>query len=210
MQRERARVKPNVLALDLGGVVYLSWPNDEFHRRWSERCGCSPGLLAQQFWSGPHWALAELGQITPDECFAQVAERVGIPRDMVREVVVEAFASHPDEALARYVDGVRARGVTVAALTNNCLREAELFSMPELARLFDLAISSADSGLAKPDLAFYRHAEARLGAHGDKVVFLDDVSINVDGARELGWRAFQFTTTADAMKDVEAALFEGP
>jgi FMN phosphatase YigB (HAD superfamily) len=197
-----------VLALDIGGVVYRSWPDDDFHRRWGEACGSSPEVLAERLWRGPHWALAELGEITSDECYARTAARIGVAPDLVRTIVFDAFASDPDEALARYVEGVRRRGVIVTALTNNSAREAELLARPELARLFDLAISSADARLAKPDLAFYRHAEARLGAMADEIIFVDDVLDNVEAAGRLGWRAIQFRSTTQAIKAIEAALSE--
>jgi HAD superfamily hydrolase (TIGR01509 family) len=195
-----------VLALDLGGVVYRSWPDDAFHRRWGEACGCSPEVLADRLWGGPHWASAELGEITQNECYARTAARVGVAPGLVRAIVFEAFAPHPDETLARYVEGVRARGATVAALTNNTAREAELLARPELARLFDLAVSSADVGRAKPDVVFYRHAESRLGACGDDVVFVDDALSLVEGARGLGWRAVNFRSTAQAIEEMDAAL----
>jgi putative hydrolase of the HAD superfamily len=150
--------------------------------------------------------LAEIGKITPDECHARTAAQLGIDPAVARGLVNEAFASDPDETLADYVAVVRKRGVVVAAMTNNMSREADLLSRPELARLFDVAISSADAGLAKPDLAFFRHAEARLRATGEEVVFLDDMLGNVEAARSLGWRAIHYRSTAQAIGDIEKAL----
>ncbi len=172
-----------VLALDLGGVVYRSWPDDVFQRRWSEACGVSLEALADCLWREPHWALAEIGEITPEECHARTAARLGIAPDVARALAVEAFASQPDEALADYIKGVRERHIRVAALTNNVSGESDLMARPELARLFDLAISSADARLAKPDLAFFRHAEQRLEAQGDAMVFVDDAIGNIEAAR---------------------------
>ena len=194
------------LALDIGGVVYRSWPDEAFHARWAETLGREPEELGRRLWGGPHWGLAELGQITADECYTTTAAGLGVSPGLVRQIAFEAFASQPDEALARYVEDVRRRGHIVAALTNNLAHEAELLARPELARLFDLAITSADAGLAKPDPAFFRHAEARLGARGEEIVFVDDVPVLVEAARGLDWRAIQFHSTDQAIADIEAAL----
>lgn len=199
-----------VLAIDLGGVVYRSWPDDTFYRRWGDKCGVSPEALRNCLWQEPHWALAEVGEITPDECHTRTAARLGVSPDVAVALVTAAFASEPDEVLARYVAGVRERDIVVAALTNNMSCESELLARPELARLFDLAVSSADARLAKPDLAFFRHAETRLQATGDQVVFLDDAVANVEAASNLGWRAIRYTSTAQAIEAIEAALLEVP
>jgi epoxide hydrolase-like predicted phosphatase len=195
-----------LLALDLGGVVYRSWPDEAFHLRWAQTCGFSPEALVECLWQTPHWGQAEIGEITADECYARAAERLGVTQEVARALVFDAFASAPDEALAAYVGTVRKRGVVVAALTNNMSGEAELLRRPELGRLFDAAISSVDARLAKPDPGFFRHAEARLGAAGRDVIFVDDMPGNVEAARDLGWRAIHFRSTAQAIQDIEAAL----
>jgi putative hydrolase of the HAD superfamily len=121
-------------------------------------------------------------------------------------MVADAFFTRPDEPLAGYVARLRARGVRTAALTNNIAGETALIARPELARLFDVVISSADVGLAKPDPAIFRHAEARLDASGGEIVFVDDVAIHLDAARALGWRTVQFGSTDQAVAEIETAL----
>ena len=57
--------------------------------------------------------------------------------------------------------------------------------------LFEVAISSHQVGLCKPDPAIYRVALDRLQVSPDAVVFFDDLKPNVVAASELGIRAFQ-------------------
>lgn len=195
-----------VLALDLGGVVYRSWPDRALYERWAPAFGLPADDLEARAFVGQHWVDAELGLISTAESHARAAALLGVSRELVYELVTEAFAAQPDEALAAFVAALRRRGVRVGAFTNNSGREAELMARPELARLFDLAVSSADAGLAKPDPAFYRHAEARFGARGPDVVFLDDRPEHVAAALGAGWRAFRFTTTDQALADLGRAF----
>jgi glucose-1-phosphatase len=60
-----------------------------------------------------------------------------------------------------------------------------------LTSLFELAISSHQVGLYKPDPHMYLIALDRLGVSPDRVMFFDDVSANVTAASALGIRAFQ-------------------
>jgi epoxide hydrolase-like predicted phosphatase len=195
-----------ILVLDIGGVVYRSWPDDAFHERWAARCGCDAAALSAGLWGGSEWREAEVGLITGKACFAAAAGRLGVGTDLVRAMVMAAFVSQPDEALADYVSGLRGRGVRVAALTNNTSGETELIRRPAMSRLFDLIVSSADVGVAKPDAAIYRHAERRLDAQGDELVFVDDVEANVEAAKALGWRGVWFRSTEQAIGEIAAAI----
>src|SRR5215510_168015 len=56
--------------------------------------------------------------------------------------------------------------------------------------LFEVAISSHQVGLYKPDAQIYRIALDRLGVTPDRVMFFDDVPANVTAASALGIRAF--------------------
>jgi epoxide hydrolase-like predicted phosphatase len=197
--------RTRVLALDIGGVVYRSWPDQALYERWAPAFGCSAQALQAHLW-GPHWAAAELGEITKETCYETAGANLGVSAALVRDLIFEAFASQPDEALASCVVRLRQRGVVVTALTNNPSPAAELLARPELVRLFDLAITSADAHLTKPDPAFYRHAEARLGAAGADIVFVDDMLENIDAALRLGWSGVHFQSTDQAIEEIESAL----
>jgi len=194
------------LVLDLGGVVYRSWPDAAFHARWAAELGCEAESLGERLWGGAEWGLAELGQIGPGDCYARVAARLDVDPGVVEEIAIQAFASNPDEALAEYVVALRRRGVRTAALTNNIQRGATLIARPELHRLFDVVISSAEAGLQKPDPAMYRLAEDRLGSVGPEIVFVDDVEMHVEGALALGWRGVVFRSTDQALTDIATQL----
>jgi putative hydrolase of the HAD superfamily len=58
-------------------------------------------------------------------------------------------------------------------------------------RLFEVAISSHQVGLSKPDPQMYLTALDRLGTSPDRIMFFDDVPANVTAASALGIRAFQ-------------------
>ena len=53
-------------------------------------------------------------------------------------------------------------------------------------RWFDPCFYSCEIGLAKPDPAYFRFALDRLGLPAAEVLFIDDLPVNVDGARKAG------------------------
>lgn len=78
-------------------------------------------------------------------------------------------------------------GLTCALATNQHAPRAE-YMRRELGyeRLFDPCFYSCEMGLAKPDPAYFRFALDRLGLPPAEVLFIDDLAVNVEGARKAG------------------------
>ena len=70
--------------------------------------------------------------------------------------------------------------------------------------LFEVAISSHQVGLCKPDPKMYLIALDRLGVSPDSVMFFDDALANVAAASALGIRAFQ----VEGVEGVQSRLIE--
>lgn len=70
--------------------------------------------------------------------------------------------------------------------------------------LFEVAISSHQIGIHKPDTAAYLIALERLGVPPQAVMFFDDTPANVEAAKVLGIHAFQ----VESVKGVRALLIK--
>ena len=51
---------------------------------------------------------------------------------------------------------------------------------------------SAHEKLYKPDRALYDVAAGRIGLKPEELLFVDDLMVNVEGAKAAGWHAVQF------------------
>ena len=72
--------------------------------------------------------------------------------------------------------------------------------------LCDVIVYSHEVGYLKPDPRIYWAACERLGVSPETTVLLDDVQINVDGARAVGMRAITFTDNRQAIADLQAHM----
>jgi putative hydrolase of the HAD superfamily len=61
---------------------------------------------------------------------------------------------------------------------------------------FDHCTWSCELGLVKPDAAIYQYTLERLGVRAEESLFLDDKSINVEGARRVGMHAILYRDMA--------------
>lgn len=66
------------------------------------------------------------------------------------------------------------------------------------------AIASYRVGASKPDPAIYRRAEDAFGLEPRRTVFIDDMVVNVDAARERGWRAIHHRDEPSTAEDLRA------
>jgi 2-haloacid dehalogenase len=69
---------------------------------------------------------------------------------------------------------------------------------------FEGILVSGQEGVIKPDPAIYRLLMARFGVEAWRAVFVDDSPRNVEGARQVGMHALQFTGAAKLRRDLNA------
>jgi len=65
----------------------------------------------------------------------------------------------------------------------------------ELAGFFERIIDSLDIGVRKPEVAAYRAAVDLLEVPAERVLFVDDLTTNIDGAQAAGLQGYRFDTT---------------
>lgn len=123
-----------------------------------------------------------------------------------------AVAERPNEVVVDLIKSLRGQGYKVAALTNNFQNDSTSGNMKKtfLGPLFHHFVESSVVGLRKPDPRFYLHACELLGVKPAQAVFVDDIGVNLRGARELGMTTVQVDIgkEADAVAQVKRIVRE--
>jgi epoxide hydrolase-like predicted phosphatase len=179
-----------VLLFDLGGVLVEYTGVQEVTRLLP--AGTSEPEILERLSRCPHTEAFGRGQLSRQEFGERFVRDWGI--DLPPETFLEEFRAWSKCLLPGAVEllaTLRPR-FRLAALSNSNELHWERNSRDlGVADLFEVAISSHEVGLRKPDPRIYRTALERLGVSPDGVVFFDDVHENVVAAAELGIRAFQ-------------------
>ena len=106
-----------------------------------------------------------------------------------------------NHVMVRWSGELRAAGYRTAILSNmpvdklSFMRESGRF---EWITKFDPAIFSCDYSLVKPEPALYRLCLDRLRVAPERCLFLDDVPVNVEGARACAINALHFRSAAES------------
>jgi putative hydrolase of the HAD superfamily len=205
----------DVLICDFGGV--LTTPLQEGFLAYQEESGVSleqlgkaMGRAAEEHGDHPLFVL-ERGEITEAEFRARIEAHLEDGFDLARLRTLYFERLEPNKTMVEFVRELRARGVRAALLTNNVREWEPLWraKLPEIDELFEVVIDSAFVGIRKPDPAIFELTLERLGGiAAERCVFLDDLDVNCEAARELGMAAVRFETAEQAIPAVESALSE--
>jgi putative hydrolase of the HAD superfamily len=153
----------------------------------------------------------ETGRLTEARFVEQLgaALRTQLGRDVDLERFGETFFEHlhPNDELFGFMRTLHERGYRMAILTNNVREWEPLWrSMLPIDELFELVVDSGFEGVRKPDPRIYRVTLDRLGVKPEAALFLDDMEINCDAARELGMQTVWFRSNAQAIGEIERLL----
>lgn len=174
------------VAFDLDGVIIPSEPSFDLFER-------EHGISREQFraFFGGAYREAMLGRCDLRSVLEPTLEEWGWSDGF--EPFVEVWlgsCNTPDPDAVSLVRELRERDVVCCAATNqDPTRAADLDALSWLRELFPSRFFSCELRAAKPDPAYFDAIQTRLGVPTDSILFLDDKSENVDGARAVGWQA---------------------
>jgi putative hydrolase of the HAD superfamily len=183
-----------VLVLDIDGVTVHSAP--DWPHKLRERFGIEAEALNRGFFEDPEFSHVLAGRLDLYVAMHEWLEPQGLA-DRLQEFVGFWFDNDSviDRDVLALADDWRKRtgGKVFAASNQEHHRAAFLRDHAGLGAHFDEIVYSAALGVCKPDRVFFTNAQARMGVTvGQSILFVDDRSANIDGARMSGWRAMLY------------------
>jgi len=164
--------------------------------------GVDERKLAQATRDALDWLSNQAGSTTTEESAA--AQRM----EYYRRLLAGANAAISPEQMARLrdrleglesaepfpevrevLDALRSRGLKLGVLSDGWVSTIQLYERLGLAACFQSWTFSADVGCCKPDPRIYAAAERDLGVEPARILFVDDLPANVEGALRCGWQA---------------------
>jgi epoxide hydrolase-like predicted phosphatase len=191
---------------DIGGVLEVTPPTG-WQRRWASRLGL--GLATMGALLEPAFRGSATGEVTLPEIERRVAAALGLAGTELAELMDNVWAEYLgtlNTRMASYAAALRPRYLT-GILSNSFVgareREQAAYGFEALC---DVVVYSHEEGVEKPDPRSYLLAAQRLGVRPGEAVFVDDTEACVAGAWAAGMWAVLFTSTEQAIADVEECL----
>ncbi|MCJ7583251.1 MAG: HAD family phosphatase [Anaerolineales bacterium] len=190
---------------DLGGVIVRTGDREP-RAKLAERLGMSYEELAKAVFENESSRRASLGAVSPQEHWADVIQRLGLPPSEADSVRQEFFAGDTlDLDLINFLRSLRPKYRT-GLLSNAWSDMREYLVSQKIDDAFDQLIISAEVGIMKPDARIYQLALEKLGVAPAEAVFVDDFAVNIEGARAVGMYAIQFTRLDQTVEELKKLL----
>ena len=207
------RVLPRGLVVDWGGV--LTSGLEPALRRWAELDDFDfdsyleavlkwlPSESTAEAELNPVHAL-ERGQIAVPDFERKLAsilvrrDGTPVPADGLIERMFAHFEHQP--AMSALVRRVNARGIKTGLLSNSW---GNTYPRDTWDGMFDDIVISGEVGLRKPEPEIFLLAARRLNLEPSECVFIDDLQLNVDGARAVGMTAILHTEYDETRRALE-------
>jgi len=191
---------------DFGGVL-VGMIDDRPRLKLAEQLGVPLSRLDDLVFYSKSAQKASKGEIKVGQHWQAVGEALGIkPDDMPKFLEQYWSADDVNWVLLDYIKSLHPH-FKVGLLSNawDDLRET-MHTRWDIDGLFDELIISAEVGLVKPDPRVFHLALDRLGVEAPEAVFIDDMQVNVEAARQLGMAGIQFLDTRQTLVELQAML----
>lgn len=190
---------------DLGGVIVRT----EFQvprQQLADRLGMEYDDLSKIVFDSESSGRASIGEITPDEHWASIIQRLKRPASEVSLIRDEFFAGDiVDLTLLDYIRSLRGKYKT--GLISNAWGDLRDFIVREkFEDAFDALIISAEVGAMKPEPKIFQIALEQFGVSPNEAVFVDDFLVNIEGCEKVGMKGIHFKDPESAMQQLKELL----
>lgn len=184
------------IIFDMGGVI-LRTCDETPRKELAEELGVSLEWLKQEIFFSDSAIKSEEGLLDKYDLWRIILEKLGIPDADNPKKYDEKFWSgdYLDQTLIEYITELKKK--YKAGLISNAFKGARdwLESNYQFLQVFDYSVFSYEVHSRKPDVKIYHHACYQLGVRPEQSVFVDDMQVNVEGARAAGLFAVHYQDT---------------
>lgn len=157
------------------------------------------GGSAERFWPAywRHRDELDHGRLPIVDYWRRVASELDTEWDLttIQQLWVADFRSwiSVEPGTMRLLEELRDGGTRIALLSNAGFDFGTPFRFAPFGTLFERVFVSAELGLLKPEPEIYRHIARELDIELERMVFIDNKAVNVEGATALGVTGHVFT-----------------
>lgn len=186
---------------DLGGVI-LRTEDPQPRTLLAQQYGMTYAELEEVVFNNPIARRGESGGATSEEVWEEVARRMNLNAEQIPAFRRQFFAGDKvDFSLIKLIQSLRSNYRT-ALLSNTWIVDLPRFLREDLQipDTFDVIISSAEAGVAKPNPEIFQVTLDKVGAKPEEAVFVDDNFANIEAASAMGIRTVRFFDVEEARR----------
>ncbi len=192
-----------IVVFDLGNVL-ISVDTQRTINSLNSRHGDLGSRINRLFLENPEWEKnLVLGTWMEDDFIKVLMSKLG--NSIPSEEIIQAFADifkTKDNVISLLPELKNNHPLYLLSNTNE-IHENHGFRHYPFLEYFDDLILSHRVGAAKPQERIYRIVEERSGGLPEDHLLIDDLKVNVEGAKARGWKGIQFTGYDDLVRKLK-------
>ena len=181
------------VVLDMGNVLL------NFNPEVSLNLYCSSEeekeLIRRELFHGPEWKLGDKGEIKDKDRFDLVKSRVPVEHHEALRNCADnwTICMTPLEGAREFCERIKELGLGIYVLSNASDAFYEYFPKFLPLDFFNGVFVSSNYLMLKPDVEIYKRFLKEYDLKPEECLFVDDMEVNVEAAKEAGMNAFRFT-----------------
>lgn len=153
-------------------------------------------LVCTAVFVSPEWLLLDMGVISEEEALNRICKRLPVRLHEKARLCMEHWPDYcmwPIEGMEEIIKNLKGKGYGIYLCSNASMRLPKLYKkvIPGI-EYFDGVIFSASVKCIKPQRQIYEILFSRFGLKPEECFFVDDMQLNIDGARECGMDGYCF------------------
>ena len=188
------------IIFDWGGVLSLTGSITDFGNIYAPKFGKDPEEYNKLMIE--NWEIAKVNKMDSKLFWINLAKFLGTDPETFRKDFSEFHGFNKEILdLAKKLK----KNYKLGLLSNQIKDWLEEFiKKHKLKQIFDVIVTSYETGLAKPDITIFREIVKRLNVKPNECVYIDDFETNIPPAKKLGMKTILFRNCEQLKKDLEA------
>jgi putative hydrolase of the HAD superfamily len=192
------------IVFDFGKVIAF-FDHRLISNRLAAHSPLSADVIHSHLFGGPLEQRYDVGQISTPEFLSHVQElcRLSCTKEALALAWADIFWPNDDviALLPRLKPHYR---LLLGSNTNELHTQQFCGQFADALRHFDALVFSHAIGARKPDAAFFAHCQRLADSPAEHCLFIDDLPVNVAGARACGWHGIVYQGIADLLEQLTA------
>jgi FMN phosphatase YigB (HAD superfamily) len=201
---------PRFLYFDLGNVL-LYFSHARMCRQMAEVAGVEEEQVRHVLFDSGLEIAYERGELSTEAFYERFCQAIGRRPDFARLALAANDIFEVNVGMKAVIGSLLAAGCRLGLLSNTSELHFNFYADGRYALIpdaFEQLALSFKLGAVKPEAAMYEAAAQLAGVPPAEIFFTDDVLANVDGAREAGFDAVQYTSTPQLVAELRARGLE--
>lgn len=188
------------IVFDMGNVI-LRWDPEYIANKLSNNLN-EQRVIIKELFNSRQWQMLDQGTISLDEALQQIYLQTNKEYHDLLKYALYHWYDYLEifDEMVPLIKELKQQDYKIYLLSNCGLQIKDYFHKVAAFKYFDDFYISAHNHLLKPDIQIYKHFLTKFNLVAEECIFIDDILVNVEGAKRVGMSAYLYDGNIDDLR----------